>query len=209
MLVIGAKGFATELLDVIIDNGMQNNLCFYDDINKNKEGYGFNKYPIINSEEKATEYFKNTDTQFCLGIGNPQIRNALSEKFIKMGGELTSVISLYAKISNNGSVIGQGATVLHYCTIASNVQIGKAPLIYHNVQITHDCIIGDYAELSPGAVILGRVKLGNNVHVGANATILPNIEIGNNCIIGAGAVVTKNVPDNCVVTGIPAVPLSR
>jgi len=209
MLVIGAKGFATELLDVIIDNGMQNNLCFYDDMTKNQKTQVFNKYPIINNTAKAVEYFTKTDKRFCLGIGNSQIRKSLSEKFLKLGGELTSIISLYAKISENYSVIGEGATVLHACTIAANVKIGKAALIYHNVQITHDCSIGDFAELSPGATLLGRVKLGNHVQIGANATVLPNIKIGNNVIVGAGAVVTKNVPDNCVVAGIPAVPLSR
>jgi acetyltransferase-like isoleucine patch superfamily enzyme len=40
--------------------------------------------------------------------------------------------------------------------------------------------------------------------IGSNATLLPNISIGNNVTIGAGSVVTKNIPDNCLVMGIPA-----
>jgi acetyltransferase-like isoleucine patch superfamily enzyme len=40
--------------------------------------------------------------------------------------------------------------------------------------------------------------------IGSNATLLPNICIGNNVTIGAGSVVTKNIPDNCLVMGIPA-----
>ena len=48
------------------------------------------------------------------------------------------------------------------------------------------------------------VNIGNDVWVGGNCTILPGVTIGSNVVIAAGAVVTKDVPDNCVVGGIPA-----
>ena len=48
------------------------------------------------------------------------------------------------------------------------------------------------------------VKICENVWIGENAIILPGIEIGKNSIIGAGSVVTKNVPENCIVAGNPA-----
>lgn len=40
--------------------------------------------------------------------------------------------------------------------------------------------------------------------IGGNCTILPGVTIGNNVVMAAGAVVTKDVPDNCVVAGVPA-----
>ena len=48
------------------------------------------------------------------------------------------------------------------------------------------------------------VKIGNDVWIGGNVTILPGVTIGNNVVVAAGAVVTKDVPDNCVVGGVPA-----
>lgn len=51
---------------------------------------------------------------------------------------------------------------------------------------------------------IGKVIIGNKVFVGAEAIILPNVCIGNNVVIGAGSVVTKDIPDNSVVTGNPA-----
>ena len=48
------------------------------------------------------------------------------------------------------------------------------------------------------------VKICENVWIGENAIILPGVEIGKNSIIGAGSVVTKNVPENCIVAGNPA-----
>ena len=51
---------------------------------------------------------------------------------------------------------------------------------------------------------LVRPWLGDNVIVGANAVVIGDVHIGNNVRIGAGTVVTKSVPDNCVVVGNPA-----
>ena len=48
------------------------------------------------------------------------------------------------------------------------------------------------------------VNIGDDVWIGGNVTILPGVNIGNNVIIAAGAVVTKDIPDNCVVGGVPA-----
>ena len=54
------------------------------------------------------------------------------------------------------------------------------------------------------AGIAQPVKIGDDVWIGGNCTILPGVTIGNNVVIAAGAVVTKDVPDNCVVCGVPA-----
>lgn len=48
------------------------------------------------------------------------------------------------------------------------------------------------------------VRIGNDVWIGGNVTILPGVTIGNNVVVAAGAVVTKDVPDNCVMGGVPA-----
>ena len=48
------------------------------------------------------------------------------------------------------------------------------------------------------------IVLGKNVWVGSNATILQGVTIGDNAVVGAGAVVTKDVPANTVVGGVPA-----
>lgn len=48
------------------------------------------------------------------------------------------------------------------------------------------------------------IKVGNDVWIGGNVTIIGGVTIGNNVIVGAGAVVTKDIPDNTVVGGVPA-----
>lgn len=48
------------------------------------------------------------------------------------------------------------------------------------------------------------VVIGNDVWIGGNCTILPGVTIGSNVVVAAGAVVTKDIPDNCLVAGVPA-----
>lgn len=51
---------------------------------------------------------------------------------------------------------------------------------------------------------MGRIRIGNNVYFGNNVTILPNVTIGDNVIVGVNSVISKSVPSNVVVAGIPA-----
>lgn len=50
----------------------------------------------------------------------------------------------------------------------------------------------------------GPITIGDNVFLGNNSIVLPGVSIGNNCVVGAGAIVTKDIPDNSVVAGVPA-----
>lgn len=65
--------------------------------------------------------------------------------------------------------------------------------------------------MRPGVVIgkklshnTGGAIIGNNVSFGVGSKVIGEVNIGSNVIIGANAVVTKDVPDNCIVAGIPA-----
>ncbi|MDH0659103.1 NeuD/PglB/VioB family sugar acetyltransferase [Empedobacter sp. GD03865] len=204
MLIVGAKGFAKEILEICHQLDQLEDLYFFDNISTDIEDKLFSTFPILKSFEEAKNYFKNVKPQFTIGIGNPILRLKLTEQFLQLGGELTSVISNKADIGSYDVNIGVGANILDGVKISNSVNIGKGVLIYYNSIITHDCEIGEYVEISPNATILGRVKIGSYTHIGANATILPNLVIGDNVVVGAGAVVTKDIPDNCIVKGIPA-----
>jgi acetyltransferase-like isoleucine patch superfamily enzyme len=58
-------------------------------------------------------------------------------------------------------------------------------------------------------LIPAPVYIGKNVWIGANATICPGVTIGDGAVIAAGAVVTKDVPENAVYGGVPAVEIKR
>ena len=80
-------------------------------------------------------------------------------------------------------------------TFPAGVHIGAHSYIAFDARIlTHDMTRN----------ISTHTRIGENCFIGGRSLILPGIEIGDSCIVGAGSVVTKSVPDNCIVAGNPA-----
>jgi len=205
MLIIGAKGFAKELLEAICQTGADDaGVAFYDDVSSDLPDLLFGQYSIIKNTEAAEKYLKNGDGKFALGVGNPILRYKLAEKFKSLGGELASVISPFARIGRWENFIGAGSCVLTNAVIESNNKIGAGNLIHVNALVSHDVTTGKFCEISPSVNLLGGARIGDFCSIGAGAQILPRVKIGKNVTVGAGAVVTKDVPDNSLVVGVPA-----
>jgi len=88
--------------------------------------------------------------------------------------------------------------------VMNHSRIGDQCIINTRALVEHDCVVENGAEIGPGAVLCGRVRVGAHSWIGANATIRPSITIGANTIIGAGAVVVKDIPSGVLAVGVPA-----
>ncbi len=107
-----------------------------------------------------------------------------------------------------------------FIRIGNNVGIGEFAYLggAGGLEIGNDCIIGQYFSCHPEnhyyqnthqlirlqGVSRKGIKIGNNCWIGSKVTILDGVTIGDNCVIAAGAVVTKSMPANTVIGGLPA-----
>lgn len=105
--------------------------------------------------------------------------------------------------------IKDGACLSPFVTLTSNISIGRCFHANLYSYIEHDCIIGDFVTLAPGAKVNGNVTLGDHVYIGSGAIIRQGITIGAGAIVGMGAVVTRDVPPGVTVVGNPAKPLIK
>ena len=119
-----------------------------------------------------------------------------------------SVIESYCCINNAvGDVtIGDYTRVGIHCTIIGPVCIGNHVNLAQGITVT--ALNHNFADttkrIDEQGISTKPVVIGDDVWIGANAVILPGVTIGRHCVVAAGAVVTKDVPDNTVVAGVPA-----
>lgn len=191
MIIIGAGGHA-KVICSIIEVSNEEVEAIYDD---NNSIVDLNNYKVIGPYNPNAFIGK----KLIIAIGNNQIRKKVANYVLHSFGKLIHPSVIIDKTAQ----VGVGSVLLHGSIIQRDVEIGCQTIINTNASIDHDCKIGDYVHISPGAVLCGNVTVGEGSQVSANATILPGINIGKWSIIGAGSVITKDVPDNSLVIGIP------
>lgn len=141
---------------------------------------------------------------------------------VKLGKDVKifDFVNLYGCSIDDGTKVGtfveiqKGATIGKNCKISSHtficegVHIGDGVFVGHNVTFINDkyprSVNADGSMQTEADWKLEETFIKNNVSIGSSSTILCGVTVGENAIIGAGAVVTKDVPANTVVAGVPA-----
>jgi len=212
MIIVGAKGFAKEILQIVsVDIGFPDkDIVFFDNVSGDLPLKLYNRFNILTSfEEVETYLLKTEDKSFVLGLGQPTFREVLYHKFINLGAEPIVVFSKNCEVGSFDVNIGKGSSIMSGVVITNSITIGRGCLINLNATIGHDCELRDFVEVSPNVNISGRCIIGKGSSIGTSAVIIPDVSIGKNVIVGAGTVVIKDVPDNCTVVGVPGKIISK
>ena len=110
-------------------------------------------------------------------------------------------------------IIEKNADIASGCTIdrgsVSDTIIGKNTYLDNQVHIAHNVKIGKNCMIAGQVGFAGSCTIGNNVSIGGQAGISGHLKIGNNVKIGGGSGVVKDIKDNQIVMGYPAVPLKE
>lgn len=119
-----------------------------------------------------------------------------------------SVIESFCCINNavGDVVIGDHTRIGIHCTVIGPVTIGSHVNLAQGITVTalNHNFKDTTLRIDEQGISTNPITIGDDVWIGANAVILPGVTIGKHAVIAAGAVVTKDVPDNCIVGGVPA-----
>ena len=185
MYLIGAGGHAKVICDILSLRGIRVKGFIEDDPSKKSLW----DIPVVSNTENYSK-----DCQPCIiAIGNNRIRKEVTTKIsprYERAIHPTAHVALSSRIAE-GTVLMAGV-IINTCA-----------------SVDHDCHIGDFVHIAPGATLCGGITLEEGVFVGAGATILPNIKVGKWATIGGGAVVTADVAAGQTVVGCPAKALKK
>lgn len=120
--------------------------------------------------------------------------------------KLTNFINLIPPTATIAKTVqlGHGLQINPGVVVAPFTRLGNFVSLNRNVSLGHHVVVEDYVTINPGTNIAGFCQIGENTVIGMGANIVENVKIGKNVVVGAGSLVTKDVPDNVVVYGVPA-----
>ena len=196
VVIIGASGHGKVIADIIV-NSDDKVLGFLDDAD-DVQGKKIIGFPVLG---KIADYDNYRDCEFVIAIGNPYIREKISNE---LPVKWYTAIHPTAVISSLDVEIGEGTVIMANAGVNPSARIGKHCIINTGAIVEHDNILEDYVHLSPNVTLAGIVKVGKSTHIGAGSCTKQVLNIASDCVIGAGSVIVKDITESGTYVGVPA-----
>jgi len=204
VVIIGAGGFAREVLDVIdAANGVRPSMepvGWIVDRQYAEPGAVINDLPVLGGFEWLAEHAG--EVHAVCGVGAPELRRKLVARARDAGVPFCSVIHPNAVLTR-WITLGDGVVITAGCILTNNIRIGDHVHINLDCTIGHDVVIEPFVTLSPGVHVSGNVHLEEGSAVGTGTNIIEKKRIGAWSVVGAGSTVVSDVPANSTVVGVP------
>ncbi len=201
VIVLGAGGHGRELGDIVravaSTTGSVSLLGLIDDGQPDRVVLARSGLRYLGGRDVLAD----RDVDVHLGVGYPDIRSAIDAE---LGHRPATPLMHPTATIGSGNTFADGVVVAQHGVVTTNATLGRHTHVNVRASVSHDCIVGDYVTICPGATVTGSVIIEDQAFIGAGATILPGITIGAGATVGAGAVVTEDVPSNQTVVGLPA-----
>lgn len=208
VIILGTGGNCVDILDVLDNINQAHDQIHYKcvgylDDAEHLHGKRVQGIEVLGGLEIAPEF---PDCKLINGIGSEKnfwFRDRIVKKTGVEQEEFETIVDPSSQISGSAK-IGPGSIIFQNVTISSNVVIGSHVMILPNSTINHDSVIGDFSCLASGVCISGNVISGKACYFGTNSSIKNDLVLDNEILIGMGSVVLENVSANSVVAGNPA-----
>jgi len=202
LVIYGAAFFdVIKLIDAINRHTPTWQLLGFVDDAQEVQGKSFMGYPVLGGQE-CIPALNMQEAHFVNNVHGPKNKKIVANMLLDRGCRIATLI--HPQIDMNYVTTGIGCILPDGCIVGSGTKIGNFVTLRLRVLLSHDVTVEDYVFVGPGAVIGGETKLKEGAFIGAGATVMLYREIGERAVVGAGSVVTKDVPPNVTVAGVPA-----
>ncbi len=188
--------YAHDVIDILESAGIRVAACASSEHDSEIAG----SFPRLTSKAEI----RAAGAAFVVPLLTPGRRRLRVEEGVAMGMVPAPVVLHASAVASPSARLGSGTVVGALVAIASHVVAGAQFLANRACSVGHDCRLGDFCTVGPGATLCGACRLEDGVFVGAGAVLRPGVRVGRNAVIGAGAVVVRDVAPGEVVAGNPA-----
>jgi acetyltransferase EpsM len=200
LIILGAGGYAKQVYWTVCRLNSHEVIGFLDEtIDEDKNLYD---HPVRNNLESLL-HLSSAPIELISAVGNANLRKYWHDKF-DSEFDFATIVDPTSIVAPD-AIIGKDVVILAFTVCSCSTIVGKSTNINWHCTISHDVKIGDYTNISSNVQLAGRATVGNFSQIGTGACLIPDMRVGNWSVIGAGAVVTKEIPDNVLAVGLPAI----
>ncbi len=199
ILIYGAGGHAKAVMEMVNAIGSFHVAGIIDD--NVPAGSRVLDIPVLGSRGILVQLVEKGIKQAANGVGgiiDIAIRVKLFLLMEDTGLTFPALLHPRATVEPSAS-IGEGVQVFANAYIGSSSVLNPRCMVNTNAVVSHDCRIGSYTHIAPGALLAGHVQVGERSLVGMGVTTAIGIRIGDNVRIGNGAIVYADVPDKAII----------
>ena len=199
LLIYGGGGHGKALIDLVRAIGTMRIVAVVDD--GLKAGSEIMGIPVRGGAEQLTGLAQAGVWQAANavgGIGDINSRIQVFKRLQAQAFEFPNFIHPTAWVEP-GAELKAGVQVFPHAYIGSDAVVGLGAIINTGAVVSHECVLADFVNIAPGALLAGKVSIGEGALVGMGVTINLNVTVGAGARIGNSAVVKADVPENQVI----------
>lgn len=137
--------------------------------------------------EEIDKYYSPEKYEILIAIGNSKMNQVREDVFGRIKEKGYTVASyIHSSCSVHTKEIGEGNIMLENCIVYPFSKIGKGNLLWDNVSISHDGVVGDFNTFAGYSDMCGYVKIGNNCFFGKHCILDNYMVVEDYVLVGAG-----------------------
>lgn len=203
VFIFGTGGHAHDVAEVVHAQGRVPVFVTRDPTERDR-------WTLTDAVVLETEAVEIAGADFAIGIGDGRTRARIAQAYRDLCfPALIHPDTSFARGEQAIVEAARGTVVFAGVRLMAGVTVGAFCAFNLNVTVSHDCEVGNFVNLSPGANIAGNVRIGDGAWIGIGAVVnqgtdARKLEIGANTIVGSGAVVLRDCAAQSVYVGNPA-----